>query len=366
MKKFVFLAHGEMARTPEFQSAHRAWWSSIQGHVVDSGNPLFNGRNVSRHREVTELSADESQALGYSIVQAESIDEAVALLAECPMDMWVSDGCDVAEIVSLEYLCSAVYAVATRNARFARTRMRSSRGEDLAHPSLRAWEPGSSGPILRARSIVVVPDPDALTRTLRRACARLAASSRSPGSPGITRPRKKYGTVRGFSVVDPGGNWLRSRSLARARRRIWPRRRPAWRRSSTSRRAWAISRGDEPLALKTLESGLTRMVQYASGRLDASFAALSDATRRGVLERLGRADASITDLARDVPHDPHGHEEARRRPGAGGARHHGEGRARADLPARRRADSTKRRHGSSGTASSGTHASTSWTRSSRN
>ena len=39
------------------------------------------------------------------------------------------------------------------------------------------------------------------------------------------------------------------------------------------------------------------MVQYSSGRLDASFAALSDATRRGVLERLGRADASITDLA---------------------------------------------------------------------
>jgi DNA-binding transcriptional ArsR family regulator len=39
------------------------------------------------------------------------------------------------------------------------------------------------------------------------------------------------------------------------------------------------------------------MVQYASGRLDASFAALSDPTRRGVLEQLGRADASITDLA---------------------------------------------------------------------
>ena len=39
------------------------------------------------------------------------------------------------------------------------------------------------------------------------------------------------------------------------------------------------------------------MVQYSSGLLDASFAALSDATRRGVLERLGRADASITDLA---------------------------------------------------------------------
>ncbi|RKG65984.1 ArsR family transcriptional regulator [Corallococcus sp. CA054B] len=39
------------------------------------------------------------------------------------------------------------------------------------------------------------------------------------------------------------------------------------------------------------------MVQYANAGLDASFAALSDATRRGVLEQLGRAEASITDLA---------------------------------------------------------------------
>ena len=39
------------------------------------------------------------------------------------------------------------------------------------------------------------------------------------------------------------------------------------------------------------------MVQYSSDRLDASFAAISDATRRGVLKRLGRGDASITDLA---------------------------------------------------------------------
>ena len=39
------------------------------------------------------------------------------------------------------------------------------------------------------------------------------------------------------------------------------------------------------------------MVQYSDSVLDASFAALSDATRRGVLEQLGRGDASITDLA---------------------------------------------------------------------
>ena len=39
------------------------------------------------------------------------------------------------------------------------------------------------------------------------------------------------------------------------------------------------------------------MVQHSGARIDASFAALSDATRRGVLERLLRADASITELA---------------------------------------------------------------------
>lgn len=39
------------------------------------------------------------------------------------------------------------------------------------------------------------------------------------------------------------------------------------------------------------------MVQYQPAQLDAFFAALADATRRGILERLGRADASITELA---------------------------------------------------------------------
>jgi DNA-binding transcriptional ArsR family regulator len=39
------------------------------------------------------------------------------------------------------------------------------------------------------------------------------------------------------------------------------------------------------------------MVQYKQSRFDASFAALSDTTRRGILEQLVRADASITELA---------------------------------------------------------------------
>jgi DNA-binding transcriptional ArsR family regulator len=39
------------------------------------------------------------------------------------------------------------------------------------------------------------------------------------------------------------------------------------------------------------------MVQLSTAHLDAGFAALSDATRRGVLEQLGRSEASITELA---------------------------------------------------------------------
>jgi len=42
---------------------------------------------------------------------------------------------------------------------------------------------------------------------------------------------------------------------------------------------------------------LNHMVQHVHANLDVSFGALSDATRRGVLEQLGRADTSITALA---------------------------------------------------------------------
>ena len=41
---------------------------------------------------------------------------------------------------------------------------------------------------------------------------------------------------------------------------------------------------------------LNLMVQRLQ-KLDTAFAALSDATRRGILERLGRREASISDLA---------------------------------------------------------------------
>ncbi len=89
MKKFVLLAHGDMDPTPQFQAAHQAWWSSLAGHVVDSGNPLFNGRNVTTGGQITEIAAESEPALGYSIIEAETLDAAIALVSGSPMHMWV-------------------------------------------------------------------------------------------------------------------------------------------------------------------------------------------------------------------------------------------------------------------------------------
>jgi len=87
---------------------------------------------------------------------------------------------------------------------------------------------------------------------------------------------------------------LRLRRRTAAARRLSPRReaRPRGRPPSKTQPAVRL-----PLHASPVHPILNRMVQYTRARLDASFAALSDATRRGVLEQLGRSDASITDLA---------------------------------------------------------------------
>ena len=77
----------------------------------------------------------------------------------------------------------------------------------------------------------------------------------------------------------------------------------AARRAALRSRACLVSSEDKsaralpPLACRPAPLILNLMVQYQQARLSDSFAALSDVTRRGVLEQLARSDASITDLA---------------------------------------------------------------------
>ncbi len=113
-------------------------------------------------------------------------------------------------------------------------------------------------------AIVVVPDPDSLYRDfaagLRTAHGKLPVA----GIPRILRPRKKYGTVRGFTVVDPGGNWLRISKLGESEEED-----SAEKAEGLAQIIYVAARlgdahGDEALALKTLESGLTRLGETAT------------------------------------------------------------------------------------------------------
>ena len=113
-------------------------------------------------------------------------------------------------------------------------------------------------------AIVVVPDPDSLYRAfaagLRKAYGKLPVA----GIPRILRPRKKYGTVRGFTVVDPGGNWLRISKLGDTEEADSAEREDGLAGIIVVAARLGDAHGDEKLALKTLESGLTRFGEEAT------------------------------------------------------------------------------------------------------
>lgn len=106
--------------------------------------------------------------------------------------------------------------------------------------------------------IVAVPDPDGLYRDfsagLRTAYGKLPVA----GIPRILRPRKKYGTVTGFSVVDPGGNWLRIYKLGDSEQEDSPEKAEGLTQIINVAARLGDAHGDEALALKTLASGLAR------------------------------------------------------------------------------------------------------------
>jgi catechol 2,3-dioxygenase-like lactoylglutathione lyase family enzyme len=106
--------------------------------------------------------------------------------------------------------------------------------------------------------IVAVPDPDSLYHGFAAGLRKTYGKLPVAGIPRVLRPRKKYGTVRGFSVVDPGGNWLRIYKLGESEEKD-----SAEKAEGLAQIIYVAARlgdahGDEALALKTLESGLAR------------------------------------------------------------------------------------------------------------
>lgn len=143
-----------------------------------------------------------------------------------------------------------------------------------------------------ATAIVVVPDPDELYRAfaagLREAHGKLPIA----GIPRILRPRKRYGTVRGFSVVDPGGNWLRISKLGDVEP-TEPAKGDGLAGIIEVAARLGDAHGDERLALKTLESGLARL----GGTATAADLVKAHLYRAELALRLGNDELARSSLA---------------------------------------------------------------------
>ena len=106
------------------------------------------------------------------------------------------------------------------------------------------------------------PTPTVCIMLSRPDCEDGMASCPSQASLASCGRAKKYGTVRGFSVVDPGGNWLRIYKLGDTEQEDSEKTEGLAKIIHVAARL-GDAHGDELLALKTLESGLTR---YADAR----------------------------------------------------------------------------------------------------
>lgn len=106
--------------------------------------------------------------------------------------------------------------------------------------------------------IIVVPDPDALYQTFAAGLRKAYQKLPTTGIPRILRPRKKFGTVRGFSVVDVGGNWLRISKLGDTEAEANAAKQTGLAQVIEVAARLGDAHGDEAKALHTLETGLRR------------------------------------------------------------------------------------------------------------
>jgi hypothetical protein len=86
MKKFVLLYRGTRDQTPtdESTAAWIEWFGSLGDKVVDAGNPFGQGREVSS-ANTTELSPSSDGVTGYTLINAQDIDEAEKIALSHPI-----------------------------------------------------------------------------------------------------------------------------------------------------------------------------------------------------------------------------------------------------------------------------------------
>jgi len=84
MKKFVFLSVGYQTPTRDIGDAWMKWFASIRDRIVDGGSPFGPGMEITS-AGVRTLPHDKGAIAGYTIIKAESMEEAVKLARTCPI-----------------------------------------------------------------------------------------------------------------------------------------------------------------------------------------------------------------------------------------------------------------------------------------
>lgn len=93
MQKYVYLFH---VGTPidlsgDFEEKNTQWFASLSKNLIDGGNP-FNPKSEAKV-SAGKVEKDPDSVAGYCIVNAENLDEAVAMAKECPLA--IMPGCAV-------------------------------------------------------------------------------------------------------------------------------------------------------------------------------------------------------------------------------------------------------------------------------
>ena len=83
MKNFLVLHYGFVKPTPEEMGEWNKWFESIADKQVDRGH-LPGGREIS-HSGTKDLPFAKDSITGYTVIEAENLDEAERVAQECPI-----------------------------------------------------------------------------------------------------------------------------------------------------------------------------------------------------------------------------------------------------------------------------------------
>ncbi len=84
MKKFLVLTYGFTTPTAEVQQAWGAWFASVGSRMVDPGSPFGRGVEITKAGRTGLDLESPSPMVGYCILNAETLDEAEALVHAMP------------------------------------------------------------------------------------------------------------------------------------------------------------------------------------------------------------------------------------------------------------------------------------------